>query len=323
MDLISDLTEKLGDWLPCLGLIFVVKICLGCLVNIYAGWRSYVLPHLVGLFRTDDFVERFGEWAVVTGCTGGIGREYAMGLAKKGMNMVLVSRSKQKLEEMEKKIAKLYNVKTMVIVADFTKLEALDHIVGKLKDSRLDIGILVNNVGILGPHYQPFLKLDSKTAKDMITVNITAATVLCHELLPAMVKKRKGAVINIASFASYAIGPYISEYSASKHYLHALTEAIAIELEDTGVIIQEVDPGQVATEMTKDFAPAPGKPPAAVYVASALDTLGYSQRTLGYWVHGLMWLIMELTPTCINNKMMKFTGKANYEYALEKNRKSS
>merc|ERR1719318_341924 len=318
MDLIADLTEKLGDYLPCLGLIFLVKNCLGCFVNIYAGWRSYVLPKLVGLFRSDDFVERFGEWAVVTGCTGGIGREYAMGLAKKGMNMVLVSRSKQKLEELEKKIAKLYNVKTMVIVADFTKLEALDHIVGKLKDSRLDIGILVNNVGILGPHYQPFLKLDSKTAKDMITVNITAATVLCHELLPAMVKKRKGAVINIASFASYIPGPFLAEYHATKHYLHAFTEAIAIEVENTGVIVQEVDPGQVATEMTKDFAPAPGVPQADVYVASALATLGYSQRTLGYWAHGLMWVFMDLTPRWIFFKMLTFSGKANYEHAVEK-----
>merc|ERR1719318_352969 len=198
MDLIADLTEKLGDCLPCLGLIFVVKNCLGCLVNIYAGWRSYVLPKLVGLFRVDDSVERFGEWAVVTGCTGGIGRQYALGLAKKGMSMVLVSRSRQKLEELENEIAKLYRVKTMVIVADFTKIEALDYIVRELKDSSLDIGVLVNNVGILGPHWQPFLELDSKIVKDMITVNITAATVLCHELLPAMVKKGKGAVINIA-----------------------------------------------------------------------------------------------------------------------------
>ena len=148
MDLIADLTEMLRDCLPCLGLIFVVKNCLGCLVNIYAGWRSYVLPKIVRLFRSDDFVERFGQWAVVTGCTGGIGREYALGLAKKGMSMVLVSRSRDKLEELEKEIVKLYKVKTMVIVADFTKIEAVDYIVGELKDSRLDIGVLVSNVGI-------------------------------------------------------------------------------------------------------------------------------------------------------------------------------
>ena len=75
--------------------------------------------------------------------------------------------------------------------------------------------------------------------------------------------------------------------------------------------------------MTKDFAPTPGKPPADVYVASALATLVYSQRTLGYWVHGLMWIFMDLTPTWIHYKILKFAGKMNYEHALEKHRKSS
>eukprot|EP00091_Calanus_sinicus_P024633 TRINITY_DN8950_c0_g1_i1.p1 TRINITY_DN8950_c0_g1~~TRINITY_DN8950_c0_g1_i1.p1 ORF type:complete len:125 (-),score=19.79 TRINITY_DN8950_c0_g1_i1:255-629(-) len=123
--------------------------------------------------------------------------------------------------------------------------------------------------------------------------------------------------------ASFMPGAYLAEYFATKHYLHAFSEAIAIELEDTGVIVQEVDPGQVATEMTKDFAPAPGVPKADVYVASSLATLGYSQRTLGYWVHGLMWFFSDMTPEWISSKMMTYTGRMNYEHAVEKHRKSS
>merc|ERR1712106_1258980 len=307
----------------CLGVFFIGKYKLTLLSNCFIGWKAYVLPKIVGLFSKDDFVERFGEWGVVTGCTGGIGKEYALGLAKKGMNMVLVSRSKQKLEDLEKEILKVHKVKTMLIVADFTKIEVLDHIVGKLQESKLDIGVLVNNVGILGPHFQPFLEVDSKIVKDMINVNITAATVLCHELLPAMRQKRKGAVINISSLASYVTGPYLAEYFATKHYLHALTEAIAAENSHTGVIIQEVDPGEVATEMTKDFAPSPGVPSADVYVASALATLGYSQRTMGYWLHGCMWAIVEMIPQRMKIIIMKATGKMNYEYALEKHSKNS
>merc|ERR1711970_774070 len=319
--------DLIGDWsntLVYLGLFFLIKTALGLLGNIYAGWRSYVLPHFSGLLKNENFTERFGGWAVVTGCTGGIGREYALGLAKKGMNLVLVSRSKQKLEDLEQEIIKTHKVKTMVIVADFTQIEVLDHIVAKLRESKVDIGVLVNNVGILGPHFQPFLEFDRKTVKDMITVNISAATVLCHELLPDMVKKGKGAIINIASTASYLSGPYLAEYFATKHYLHAFTEAIAIEYEGTGVIIQEVDPGQVATEMTKDFAPGPARPPAAKYVASSLATLGYSQRTLGYWEHGLQWAMLGLLPwpAWLTNRIGKWTGKMNYEHALEKNRKA-
>ena len=280
MELIPDL----GYWknsLACLGLFYAGKTAAGWLGDMYAGWRAYVLPRLC---RSEHFGERFGEWAVVTGCTGGIGREYALGLAKKGMSMVLVSRSKEKLEELENEILKLYKVKTMIIVVDFTEKEALDQLVITLRESKIDIGVLVNNVGMLGPHFQPFLDLESKIVADMIQVNVTATTVLCHELLPAMIQKRKGAVINIASISSYMPGAYLAEYTATKHYVHALTEAISIEIAGTGVIVQEVNPGPVDTEMTKHFAPGPGKPPADVYVASALAALGYSQRTLGYWL---------------------------------------
>ena len=319
MDVITDWSNTLVY----LGLFFVVKKALGLLGNIYDGWRAYVLPYIYRLFKNENFTEKFGGWAVVTGCTGGIGREYALGLARKGMNLVLVSRSKQKLEDLEQEIVKTYKVNTMVIVADFTQIEALDHIVSKLRESKVDIGVLVNNVGILGPHFQPFLEFDKKTVKDMIAVNISATTVLCHELLPDMVKKGKGAIINIASTASYLPGPYLAEYFATKHYIHAFTEAIAIENEGTGVIIQEVDPGHVATEMTKNFAPDPTAPLASTFVASALETLGYSQRTMGYWVHGLMMLQLDLIPShWLRMKIMKMVGKKNYRHALEKNRKS-
>jgi len=282
-----------------------------------------VLPRIAGLFWEDNFVEKFGEWAVVTGCTGGIGREYALGLAKKGMNMVLVSRSRQKLEELKKEILKMYKVKTMIIVADFTDIEVLDKIVEEIRESKVDIGVLVNNVGILGPHFMPFLELDGNIVKDMITVNISAATILCHKLLPAMVKKKKGAVINIASFGSFMMGSYLAEYIATKHYMHAFTEAISVELEDTGVIVQEVDPAEVATEMTKDFAPSPGVPTAEVYVASALKTLGYSQRTLGWYGHGLMWLIFDMFPVWMSNMGLKHGGRRNYEHAMQKHGKSA
>ena len=280
MNTLRDVLEDHNRVFAYLGFFLVLKICLVWLRNIYSCWRSFALPRLAGLFRKDNFVKKFGEWAVVTGCTGGIGREYALGLAKKGVSLVLISRSRQKLEMLEKDILKQFKVKTMIIVADFTNVEVPNQIVEKIRESKVDIGVLVNNVGIHGPHVMPFLELDRKIVRDMITVNISAATILCHELLPAMVKKKKGAVINIASFGSFGMGVFLAEYVATKHYMHAFTEAIAVELEDTGVIVQEVDPGQVATEMAKDFISGPGIPTAEVYVASALNTLGFQAGLL-------------------------------------------
>jgi len=274
----------------------------------------------LGLEKT--YAERFGEWALVTGCTGGIGKEYALALAGKGMSLALASRSKGKLDQLKEEIEARFNVKTLIIVADFTDAEASDKVVEALNDHGIEISVLVNNVGILGPHFQPFLELDEKIAKDMVTVNITAAVVLCHKLLPGMVKKKKGAIINIASMASYVIGPYLAEYTATKHFMHSFTESLAIENKHSGVTIQSLCPGQVATEMTKDFAPGPGVPKADVYVESSLATLGYKDRTPGYWAHSLQLCSLAYYPVWLKDLLIEIVYRKNYDYAMEKKQKT-
>ena len=126
-------------------------------------------------------------------------------------------------------------------------------VVQKIEEFEIDIGVLVNNVGLLGPHQMPFLELDQQTVIDMINVNVLAATVLCHSLLPKMKKKGKGAIINISSLGAYVIMPYLAEYGATKHYMSAFTQAIAAECSDSGVTIQCIEPGTVETAMTEHF----------------------------------------------------------------------
>ena len=147
----------------------------------------------------------------------------------------------------------ILGVSSKVIVADFSNPEVLPMIVNKLDEFKIDIGVLVNNVGLLGGHHMPFLELDRNTVIDMINVNITAGTYLCHALLPKMKEKRKGAIINISSTGALAYFPYLAEYTATKHYMTAFTRAIAAENSEYGITIQCIEPGQVATEMTKYF----------------------------------------------------------------------
>ena len=142
---------------------------------------------------------------------------------------------------------------TKIIVADFTKPDVLPMIISRLDEFKIDIGVLVNNVGLLGEHQMPFLELDRNTVVNMINVNITSGTVLCHHLLPQMKQKGKGAIINISSTASLIYIPYLAEYSATKHFMTAFTRALAAEYSEYGVTIQCIEPGQVATEMTKYF----------------------------------------------------------------------
>ena len=142
---------------------------------------------------------------------------------------------------------------TKIIVADFTNPGVLPRVVEEIERFNIDIGVLVNNVGMLGPHHMPFLELDQRTVIDMINVNVLTATVLCHSLLPKMKERGRGAVINLSSVASLFIGPYLAEYTATKHYMTSFTQSIAEEYSDTGITIQSVEPGAVETAMTEHF----------------------------------------------------------------------
>merc|ERR1712168_276651 len=134
---------------------------------------------------------------------------------------------------------------------------------------------------------------------------------------------RMGAVINIASMGSYCPGPYLAEYIATKHYMHSFTESLALELEGTGVLIQEIDPGVVNTEMTKEFDPGHKgiSPNAEEYLAGALPTIGWAQRTCGHWSHGLQWAITEALighDTWLMRRLGRSGQKKVYEEAKER-----
>jgi len=311
----------LGPIVTFLGILSAIRIGLGLLINVRDLVKAFVFPRIFPV----DLVNTYGKWAVVTGCTGGIGRAYVLALASKGMDIVLVGRNMEKLQALKVELEHKHGCRVLIIQADFTDVSVLPVIVQRLKEENVEVGVLVNNVGILGPGMLPFLELDSTIVKDMITVNITSATYLCHQLLPAMIAKGKGAIINIVSIGSYVPGPYVAEYIATKHYLHSFTESLALEVEGTGVVIQEMDPGVVWTEMTKEFDPnwKAISPDAEQFVCSALPTLGWAQRTCGHWSHSLMlWMLwMPLRDTWLLKKINKTAHYNAYKMALERNSK--
>merc|ERR1712233_223398 len=316
---------RTSAWAPVITLLGVascLRIFFGVVLSLRDLLWAYVLPRIWPV----DLVKTYGKWAVVTGCTGGIGKAYVLAMAARGMDIVLVGRSMEKLKALEAEVKQKHGCRVLIIQADFTDVSVLPVIVSRLKEEQVEVGILVNNVGILGPGMLPFLELDLAIVKDMVTVNITAATYLCHQLLPAMVAKGKGAVINIASIGSYFPGPYLAEYIATKHYMHSFTESLALELEGTGVLIQEIDPGVVNTEMTKEFDPGHKgiSPNPDEYLASALPTIGWVQRTCGHWSHGLHWAVVETLfghESWLMKRFGRSGGKKVYEEAKERKMK--
>ncbi|CAG0901499.1 unnamed protein product, partial [Darwinula stevensoni] len=139
--------------------------------------------------------------SVVTGCTDGIGLSYARELARHGMKIVLISRNPEKLQAVAEVIDKDFGVETCIIQADFTKLDIYEGMKEKL--TGLDIGVLVNNVGVL-TDLNPFLDVQEgeKAYQDMLFVNNLSMIRLTHMVLPGMVEKGKGIVINVSSISA-------------------------------------------------------------------------------------------------------------------------
>ena len=159
---------------------------------------------------------------VVTGCSKGIGLCYAHELAQRGMNLVLIARKAELLNKIASEIHTQYGVKVEVIIADFGKGASIYKdieagIAGK------DIGVLVNNVGVASDGLQYFPEASEETMWNMINVNMASVTIMMKMVLPRMEARGKGAIINVASVASFGPGPFLTQYHATKAYVDFLS----------------------------------------------------------------------------------------------------
>jgi uncharacterized protein len=187
--------------------------------------------------------------ALITGASSGIGYELAGLFAQNGHDLVLVARNKRRLDGLAKELAQKFGVKATVLVKDLSGPTAAGDIVAELQNHGLDIDILVNNAGF--NEYGPLHEVSLETELQMIQVNITTLTQLTKLLLPGMLKKNSGKILNIGSTASFAPGPFVAVYSASKAYVLSFSEALAEELKDTGVTVTVLCPGSTRTEFAE------------------------------------------------------------------------
>lgn len=249
-------------------------------------YNNFIGPNL-GLNAVN--LKETGKWAVVTGATDGIGKAYVELLAKKGLNIVLISRTQSKLDDVAKQVSSKYSVETKVIAANFTSKEDIYYNISKqLRD--LDIGVLINNVGMSYPHPEYFLDLKNKDEiyDNIINCNINSVTNMCKVVMPGMVERKRGVIVNVSSTAAQIPSPLLTVYAASKAYVEKFSEDLASEYIKYGITVQCLLPGYVATNMSKIrsstwMAPSPTK-----YVAEALKTIGVVERTTGYYPHSLL-----------------------------------
>jgi 17beta-estradiol 17-dehydrogenase / very-long-chain 3-oxoacyl-CoA reductase len=174
------------------------------------------------LIRQPKKPTSYGKWAIVTGSTSGIGKEYADYLAKRGMSILIISRSKDKLIE-QCAALKAYKVDASYLAYDFTDAgPARDEFYAALDKElqRLDgdggIGLLINNVGTTNQYPQTLMELSEKDCNDMINCNMHSTVFMTRAALKYMAPKNKGAVVNVSSGSGLVCAPYIAIYSATK-----------------------------------------------------------------------------------------------------------
>ncbi|XP_063217999.1 very-long-chain 3-oxoacyl-CoA reductase isoform X2 [Bacillus rossius redtenbacheri] len=230
--------------------------------------------------------------ALITGATDGIGKACAEFLAQKGMDIVLISRTLSKLETVAADLEANYKIRTKVIEADFSNPspEVYCKIEKELNTLRPLPIVLVNNVGMSYPYPEYFCDSPEKDSMYMniICCNIVSVTNMTKLLLPNMQEEKKGVVINVSSTSALIPSPLLSVYAASKAYVHKLSKDLATEYGRSGVLVQCLAPGYVATKMSKIKQSSWMAPSPEVYVQKALGTTGIQAVTTGYFPHSLL-----------------------------------
>lgn len=182
---------------------------------------------------------------LITGASSGLGIEFAKIHAANGDNLVLVARSKDKMNLLKEEIEKRHDISVYVIGRDLSEESAPKTIFNELKTQKIHIDYLINNAGF--GDFGQFAQCNWEKQLEMIHVNITALAYLTRLFLPEMIKNKHGKILNVASTASFQPGPTMSVYFATKAFVLSFSEAIANEVKGTGVTVTALCPGATET----------------------------------------------------------------------------
>jgi len=184
---------------------------------------------------------------LITGASAGIGAELARVFAKHGHKLALVARNQAKLKALAVELKSEFGTDAIVIPADLSAAKGVTALVAALDKRKAEIDILVNNAGVL--EVGPFCDTPTEDLMNLVSLNVAAVTQLTSLLLPRMVERKFGRILNVASLAAFQSLPTMAAYAASKAYVLALTEALSEELRGTGVTVTALCPGLTDTDM--------------------------------------------------------------------------
>jgi len=186
------------------------------------------------------------SWAIITGASSGIGKALAFEFAAGGFNLLLIARNEAALAEVAAECQAKHRIKTEVVAADLACAKSLEELMAMLERTPREVEVLVNNAGF-GIHGD-FASTDIEQNIELLSVQLTAALRLTKAVLPGMIARRTGRILNVASVYSFSPVPFQSVYAACKAFLLSFSTAIQNELGGTGVTVTVFCPGVTQTE---------------------------------------------------------------------------
>ncbi|XP_071497171.1 very-long-chain 3-oxoacyl-CoA reductase-B-like [Diadema antillarum] len=293
--------EPLIHLFATLGLFTTIYASTKVFLSILRNVNTFFLAGPLGLGTNPA---RQGKWAVVTGATDGIGKAYAEQLASKGMSIFLMSRSADKLKDVATQIGEKYNVETKTLAVDFC---GNADIYGRIKEAlaELEIGVLINNVGMSYSFPQFLTEIEDveKFLPNIININCLTVVMMSYLVLPSMIERRKGVIINVSSASAMNPSPMLTAYSATKAFVDFFSRGLNTEYASKGIIVQSVLPFYVTTKLSKLRRETITIPSPKTYVKSALLTVGLQDRTNGCLMHNLQAYVVDLAPEWLLNRV--------------------
>jgi uncharacterized protein len=203
-----------------------------------------------------------GCCALITGASAGIGREFARQLGGRAGSLVLIARRLERLEELRDELmTKDPNLNVHCRAVDLSQANQVEELCAWLEREKIAIDFLINNAG-LGDHGS-FATAEPQRVREMLAVNIVALTILTRALLPAMIEKKRGAILNVSSTAGFLPIRKLAVYAASKAYVTSFSEGLRGEVRKAGITVTALCPGPVDTEFSSVAQRSSGKQPTA------------------------------------------------------------
>jgi|TARA_B100001540_G_C15726162_1_gene605411 short-subunit dehydrogenase len=251
-----------------------------------------------------NFQSLYGPWALITGASSGLGEHYARAIAKKGLNLILIARRKERLENLASDLTNKHSIQTHVIALDLCE----EHALKKIKEATIDkdIGLVINNAGFGAK--SEFLKTEADTLSKMIKLNCNVPVMLTHLFLPQLKQRKRSGIINLASVVGFQASPFMSVYGATKGFDLLFSESLSEEFSESGVDVLAVCPGSTDTEfhtIAGSEATFPMLDDPKLVVMKSLKCLGKKSVYIHSAKYQILLFLNKILPRSIVAKVAK------------------